>query len=118
MRRIIAAIAIALLLCGRAAAQSDTSDYTTTVGTTPVQVLPSTGAGRSQIMLQVIGTAAVACRANGTPSFTGGSLVLVGGTGTPAIGGSAILEGAGADPGVWQCVAYAGTVTLVVKAYH
>ncbi len=113
-------LAISILSCRSALAQSTlANDAAIPLTTTPAQVLPATQAGRSAILFQVLGTPAVACRPGGsTPSFGGDSLMLAGGTGTPAIGGSALLAGPLADPGVWLCVAYAGTATLMVKAYR
>ena len=98
-------------------------DFSKTVTGVPSIVIPSAlpSGTRGGIFLQVQGAAAVACRADGTPGFAGGSIVLKGDAGTPAAGGSAMLTGALADPRAWSCVAYpvggAATVTLTVKVY-
>ena len=118
--------AVLFLLASRVAlaqpAGSGVGDFSVTVGGVPVQVIPPAGINtRSAVFFQVQGANAVACRADGVPGFSGGSLVLKGDASTPPAGGSALLQGAFADPRAWSCVAYpvggSNTATVTAKAY-
>ncbi len=95
-------------------------DYSVTVTAAVTPVIPLGFGSRSRIEMQNQGTAAVACRPDGIPSFSGNSYVLRGGTavaGQPTVGDRLSLFDKEADIRAWSCIAFSGSSPLMVKVY-